>query len=94
MCTGHPGAFDPDRQNRHDAVARSFRIACRGQALANDFDDFQRGKEAAVISAALEVKDVNDLILQKLLDDQDLRERATFLVMYSLYDRYNGDAAA
>jgi hypothetical protein len=27
-------------------------------------------------------------------DDQDLRERATFLMMRSLYDRYNGEAAA
>jgi hypothetical protein len=36
----------------------------------------------------LQVKDVNDLILQKLLDDEELRGRATHLVMRSLYERY------
>lgn len=66
----------------------------RDQAVANDFDDFQRGKEALVIGATLEVKDVNDLVLQKLLDDEHLRERATYLVMRTLYERYRGEPAA
>ncbi len=61
----------------------------RDQALVNDFYDSARGKDALVIGATLEVKDVNDLILQKLLDDEDLRARATHLVMRSLYDRFN-----
>ncbi|MFN8133127.1 MAG: type I restriction endonuclease [Solirubrobacteraceae bacterium] len=70
-----------------DKVAEA--AGLRDQALANDFDDFERGKDALVIGATLEVKDVNDLILQKLLDDEDLRARATHLVMRSLYDRFN-----
>ncbi|MEA2442538.1 MAG: type restriction enzyme subunit [Thermoleophilaceae bacterium] len=65
----------------------------REQALANEFEDFERGKEALVIGATLQVKDVNDLILQKLLDDEELRGRATHLVMRSLYERYQGEAA-
>jgi type I restriction enzyme, R subunit len=65
----------------------------RHQALANEFEDFERGKDAVVIGATLKVKDVNDLILQKLLDDEELRERATHLVMRSLYERYHAEAA-
>jgi hypothetical protein len=45
----------------------------RDQALANDFDDFERGKQNAVLNATLQVKDINDLILQKMLDEQDHR---------------------
>jgi len=66
----------------------------RAQALGNIFEDFERGKEDVVINATLQVKDVNDLILQKLLDDDDVRSQMTHLVMRSLYDRYTSDAAS
>jgi type I restriction enzyme R subunit len=64
----------------------------RDQALANDFDDFNRGKESVVIGATLDVKDVNDLVLQKLLDDEDVRARATHLIMRSLYERFQEES--
>ena len=67
--------------------------ALRDQALANDFDDFKRGKESTVIGATLDVKDVNDLVLQKLLDDEDVRARATHLIMRSLYERFQDESA-
>ena len=66
----------------------------RAQAIGNSFDDFERGKEDILISASLQIKDVNDLVLQKLLDDERVRSQVTHLVMQSLYDRYNRDAVA
>jgi type I restriction enzyme R subunit len=66
----------------------------RAQAVGNSFEDFARGKEDVLIDATLQVKDVNDLILQKLLDDEHIRTQMTELVMRSLYDRYTGEARA
>jgi type I restriction enzyme R subunit len=65
--------------------------ALRQQAMANEFEDFERGKEAVVIGATLQVRDVNSLILQRLLDDEDLRGRATHLVMRTLYEQYRAE---
>lgn len=67
--------------------------ALRDQALNNDFDDFERGKEALIIGATLNVQDVNDMVLRKLLDDEDVRSRMTHLIMRGLYDRFNAEAA-
>ncbi len=69
----------------------------REQAVANDFDDFLRGKENIIIGATMETQDettATNYFLQKLLDDPLAREHATRLVMRSLYDRYVGEAAA
>jgi type I restriction enzyme R subunit len=63
----------------------------RAQAVGNSFEDFARGKEDVLIDATLRVKDVNDLILQKLLDDEHVRTQMTQIVMRSLYDRYTGE---
>ena len=64
----------------------------RAQALGNSFEDFERGKEDILINASLQIQDVNDLVLQKLLDDERARSQMTHLVMQSLYERYNRDA--
>jgi len=66
----------------------------RAQAIGNSFEDFARGKDDLVINATLEVNDINDLILKKLLDDDSVREQMTHLVMRSLYNRYTGEQAA
>ncbi len=66
----------------------------RAQAVGNSFADFERGKEDVLINATLQVKDVNDAILQKLLDDEVVRGQMTHLVMRSLYDRYTGGEQA
>ncbi len=66
----------------------------RAQALGNRFADFERGKEGVLIDATLQVKDVNDAILQRLLDDETVRAQMTHLVMRSLYDRYTGAEGA
>ncbi|MDQ3608334.1 MAG: hypothetical protein M3459_05465, partial [Actinomycetota bacterium] len=66
----------------------------RAQAVGNSFADFERGKEDVLINATLQVKDVNDAILQKLLDDETVRAQMTHLVMRSLYDRYTGAEGA
>jgi hypothetical protein len=66
----------------------------QAQAIGNTLEDFERGKEGVLLSATLQVKDINDLILQKFLDDESVRKQMTHLVMQSLHDRYNGDAAA
>jgi type I restriction enzyme R subunit len=65
----------------------------RAQAIGNTFEDFELGKEDVVINATLQVKDINDLILQKLLDDDEVRAQMTHLVMKSLYDRYTAEAS-
>lgn len=41
------------------------------------------------INATLQVKDVSDLILQEVLDDDDVREQMTRMVMRSLCEQYN-----
>jgi hypothetical protein len=38
---------------------------------------------------APQVQDINDLILQKLLDDENVRKQMPHLVMRSIYDQYN-----
>jgi type I restriction enzyme R subunit len=63
----------------------------RAQAAGNPFEDFERGKEDLLINASLQVQDINDLILQKLLDDEGVRKQMTHLVMRSLYDRYTSE---
>jgi type I restriction enzyme R subunit len=62
----------------------------RAQAIGNNFEDFERGKEDVILNATLQVQDVNDLILKKLLDDETVRQQMTHLVMRSLYDSYTG----
>jgi type I restriction enzyme R subunit len=66
----------------------------RAQAIGNSFEDFERGKEDVILSATLQVQDINDLILKKLLDDESVRSQMTHLVMRSLYDRYTGGEQA
>jgi len=63
----------------------------REQAVGNDFDDFIRGKEGMVVDATLDVKGVNDELIKRILDDAEFRQRATGLVMRSLYDRFRAD---
>ncbi|WP_217913853.1 type I restriction endonuclease subunit R [Miltoncostaea marina] len=65
----------------------------RAQALGNSFEDFERGKQDVLLEATLQVKDINDLVLQKLLDDEAVREQMTSLVMRSLYERYRTEAS-
>lgn len=59
----------------------------RAQAIGNSFEDFERGKEDVILNATLQVQDIKDLILKKLLDDESVRSQMTHLVMRSLYDR-------
>jgi type I restriction enzyme R subunit len=66
----------------------------RAQAIGNSFEDFERGKEDVVLNATLQVTDINDLVLKKLLDDEQVRSQMTHLVMRSLYDSYTGGEQA
>lgn len=58
------------------------------QARANEFEDFERDKRRLVVGATLRVRDLNERVLGKLLDDEVALEQTTRLVMRSLYDRY------
>lgn len=66
----------------------------QAQAIGNSLEDFERGKEGVLLNATLQVKEVNDLILQKFLSDPQVRKDMTHLVMRSIHERYNRDAAA
>ncbi|MGI8523326.1 MAG: type I restriction endonuclease subunit R [Nocardioides sp.] len=47
------------------------------QARQNEYDDFRRGKDADVLDAALDVKNINDVFMREYLDDTDLRATAS-----------------
>lgn len=64
------------------------------QAAANEFEDFQRGKDRQVIAAALDAQDQlaetrekQDDLLRHLLDDDDFRTVVSDVVLRSVYER-------
>ncbi len=59
----------------------------------NDFDDFLRGKEPFVIDGALDAGKASADFFKGVLDDEDFRQRTTYLAMRVLYDRYRAGAA-
>lgn len=66
------------------------------QAAANEFEDFQRGKDRQVIAAALnaqdqlaETREKQDDLLRHLLDD-DFRTVVSDVVLRSVYERLRG----
>ncbi|MDA0181716.1 type I restriction endonuclease [Solirubrobacter phytolaccae] len=77
-----------------DHIDREQSDTLRRQAASNDFDDFVRGKEPFVIDGALDAGKVSADFFRGVLDDEDFRQRTTFLAMRVLYDRYRSDQAA
>ena len=61
--------------------------------MTDDFDDFVRGKEPFVIDGALDAGKVSADFFRGVLDEEDFRQRTTYLAMRVLYDRYRDDAA-
>lgn len=61
-------------------------------AAGNDFDDFLRGKEPFVIDGALDAGKASADFFKGVLDDEDFRQRTTYLAMRVLYDRYRAGA--
>jgi len=57
------------------------------QVRRNPYADFRRGKDGAVLDAALDVRGINELFIQKFLDDEDLRERVSEGVLRAVYER-------
>lgn len=57
------------------------------QVRRNPYEDFRRGKDGAVLDAALDVRGINELFIQKFLDDEDLRERVSEGVLRAVYER-------
>lgn len=57
------------------------------EAHANEFEDFNRGKDQEVIKAIVEVQDVNDHLLKALLDDDDFREQFTEMALLTIYSQ-------
>ncbi|HEY4277552.1 MAG TPA: DEAD/DEAH box helicase family protein [Conexibacter sp.] len=71
-----------------DHIDREQSETLRHQAISNDFDDFLRGKEPLVIDGALDAGRVSEDFFRGVLDDDDFRQRTTYLAMRVLYDRY------
>jgi type I restriction enzyme, R subunit len=64
------------------------------QAKANDLDDFKRGKEGLLIDATLDVQDISGKLLQTLLNDEALRERAFDGILEAAYEQLRSEPAA
>jgi type I restriction enzyme R subunit len=64
----------------------------RDEAQSNDLEDFEAGKEGAIVNALLAVQGINDTVIKKSLDDDEVLHRLSSLVMRSLYERFNADA--
>jgi type I restriction enzyme R subunit len=78
-----------------DHIDREQSVTLRRQAASNDFDDFVRGKEPFIIDGALDAGKVSADFFRGVLDDDDFRQRTTYLAMRVLYDRYrSADPAA
>jgi type I restriction enzyme, R subunit len=71
-----------------DHIDREQSATLRPQAASNEFDDFLRGKEPFVIDGALDAGKVSADFFRGVLDDEDFRQRTTYLGMRVLYDRY------
>ena len=65
----------------------------RDQALSNDAEDFEAGKQGAVVNALLAVQGINETVIRRSLDDDDVLDRVSGLIMRSLHDRFREDAA-
>jgi type I restriction enzyme R subunit len=76
-----------------DHIDREQSVTLRQQATSNDFDDFVRGKEPFVIDGALDAGKVSADFFRGVLDDEDFRQRTTYLAMRVLYDRYRSDSS-
>lgn len=57
------------------------------QANANELADFKRGKEGVLIDATLDVQDISGKLLQALLNDEALRERAFDGILQAAYEQ-------
>ncbi len=66
----------------------------RDQAQSNDIGDFEDGKEGKVINGLLQVQGINDTVIRKSLDDDEVLHRLSGIIMRSLYERFNADAQA
>ena len=66
----------------------------RDQAVSNDEQDFTGGSEDVVIDAMLKVQGINDTVIKQSLDDDEVLDRLSALIMRSLYKRFNADADA
>jgi len=63
----------------------------QAQARANDFDDFLRGKDQAVLSTAAAVNGVANRVVRGLIEDEAALSRVTVALMRELYDEARGD---
>ncbi len=75
-----------------DHIDREQSATLQPQAVSNDFDDFLRGKEPFVIDGALDAGKASADFFKGVLDDEDFRQRTTYLAMRVLYDRYRGES--
>ncbi len=71
-----------------DHIDRERSATLQPQAVSNDFEDFLRGKEPYVIDGALDAGKASADFFKGVLDDEDFRQRTTYLAMRVLYDRY------
>lgn len=77
-----------------DHIDREQSQTLRPQAVSNEFDDFVRGKETFVVNGALDAGKASEDFFKGVLDDEDFRQRTTYLAMRVLYDRYRDDESA
>lgn len=64
----------------------------REEAQHNERDDFKRGKDNLLIDATLDVQDISGKLLQALLSDESLRERAFDGILDAAYEQLRSPA--
>jgi type I restriction enzyme R subunit len=64
----------------------------RDEAQHNERDDFKRGKDNLLIDATLDVQDISGKLLQALLSDEELRQRAFDGILDAAYEQLRSPA--